>query len=116
MPCAGWYSAAVAAGVGGAEVPGGAPLPVVGSVGLTSGELPGELEQPAATRTAAEIMTAAISLFITLLGNLLKCSAVAFPRRSERCAELVVLGPYRTLGHQKVARSPRNPNREQIQR
>src|SRR5262245_42879052 len=65
MPCAGWNSAAVAAGVGGAVVPGGAPLPVVGSVGLTSGVLPVELEQPAATSTAAEISTAAISLFMS---------------------------------------------------
>src|SRR6187549_3470790 len=45
MPCAGWKSAAVTAGAGGVlEPPEGLPLPVVGSVGFTSGPLPAELE------------------------------------------------------------------------
>ena len=52
MPCAGWNSAAVAAGVGAIAPPAGLPLPVVGSVGPTSGGLPTELEQPAVTMAA----------------------------------------------------------------
>src|SRR5262245_37373800 len=93
MPCAGWYSAAFAAGVVGVMVPEPGRLPVVGSVGVTSGELPDELEQPAATNAAADINTAAISLFIKLLGkSVAESERSHFPRRSERCADLVVLG------------------------
>src|SRR5690349_17701736 len=69
MPCAGWYNAAFAAGVLGVMVPEPGRLPVAGLVGVTSGGLPDELEQPAAMITAAEINMAAISLFIALLGN-----------------------------------------------
>src|SRR5436190_6350544 len=69
MPCAGWYSAAVAAGVEAAAPPEGLPLPTVGSVGVTSGGLSTELEQPAVTITARAV--AAISLFMrSLLGIL----------------------------------------------
>src|SRR5689334_12196865 len=92
-PCAGWNSAAVGAAVVPVP-PGGRPLPVVGSVGFTSGELLAELEQPAMTNAPTKIITAADSLFIMLLGKLIREGrTVAFPRRAERCAELVVLGP-----------------------
>src|SRR5215217_1619561 len=93
MPCAGWNKAAVAAGVT-APPPPGLRLPAVGSVGLTSGEFPVELEQPAAVSAATSTTAAADSLFMSsLLGILFRrFNPVAFPRRAERCAELVVLG------------------------
>ena len=85
--------------------PAGLPLPVVGSVGVTSGGLPAELEQPAAKTAAAKITAAANSLFMSsLLGILL--------RGSERSHSLVVQndapnlsywGRSVTLGPQKVA-------------
>src|SRR3954463_12020784 len=73
MPCAGWNSAAVAAGAGGADAPLGLPLPAVGLVGPTSGELPAELEQPATAIAATNATMAAVSLFMrALLGILLR--------------------------------------------
>src|SRR5262245_14258831 len=94
MPCAGWYSAAVTAGVVGVPVELPGRLPVAGLVGVTSGGLPAELEQPVATSAAARITPAASSLFMREhLGISVEVRTFAFPRRSERCAELVVLGP-----------------------
>jgi hypothetical protein len=64
---------------------------VVGSVGVTSAALSTELEHPAVTMAAS--VAAANSLFMrSLLGILLMNNPVAFPRRTERCAELVMLG------------------------
>src|SRR6185295_1421714 len=80
-PCVGWNNAAVAA-AGVFPPPGGRPLPEVGLVGPTSGELLAELEQPAVTNAPTKIITAADSLFITLLGNLFG--------KSERSHSLVV--------------------------
>src|SRR5262245_19353033 len=75
-PWAGWNITAVAAVVV-AGVPPGTPLPVRGSVAVTSGGFPAELEQPATTiiaRTAvatagraAMRLTAAESLFMSSL-------------------------------------------------
>src|SRR5687768_2492383 len=69
MPCAGWYNAAVTAGAGAVDPPAGLPLPVVGTVGPTSGGLSTELEQPAVTMTASAV--AAISLFMSSLLGIL---------------------------------------------
>src|SRR5262245_14807684 len=68
-PCVGWNNAAVGAATT-AVPPAGRPLPLVGVVGPTSGELFTELEQPAVTNAPTKIITAADSLFIMLLGNL----------------------------------------------
>src|SRR4051812_22547568 len=79
MPWAGSNNAAVATGVVGVAelLPG--RLPLVGLVGVTSGELPAELEQPAAVSAAATIIPAANSLFIVLLGICFEVRTVAIP-------------------------------------
>src|SRR5688572_7144951 len=64
MPWAGWKSAAVTAGAGGAPPPAGLPLPAVGSVGPTSGLFSTELEQPPTAIAATKMTTAAVSLFM----------------------------------------------------
>src|SRR6476659_8498440 len=71
MPCAGWNNAAVTAGAGGDVEPFGLPLPAVGSVGPTTGELPTELEQPAIAIAATNTTAAAVSLFMRALLEIL---------------------------------------------
>src|SRR6187551_2623022 len=86
MPCAGWNSAAVAAGAEAVEPPEGLPLPTVGTVAVTSGGLSTELEQPAVTITARAV--AAISLFMrSLLGILFgRVGRIPSPCRTMRRA------------------------------